>query len=126
MYVHVTIFPQETSLRPDIQHGSTRAESVSPLPPEFHIPAPTNHQLDYTSPFIVRLDITQLRSSQKTTSTSTATDQTSFLNIDLSELSEVSDQSHLTKVVVGCEEERNDGGETTDEILMQVQKKFKS
>ena len=62
--VSLSLFLQETSLRPDIRYGrvaTTRAESASPVPPSLgHTPSST-HQLDYASPFICRINLSLLQ-----------------------------------------------------------------
>ena len=124
---------QETCLRPDIRYGKlstpvNRSETVSPAPPaDFLLPPATNVQLDYTSPFICRINLALLR-SQVTSNGSLCsspvmpTDQNDIFPLDIDDIvGEVSDQSHLTKVTVGVEDEGEGMVETPEEILMQVQ-----
>lgn len=110
----------------------SRSETASPAPlTDFILPPATNVQLDYTSPFICKIDLGLLRSHPQSTNGSLRsspvplTNQSNLLPIDVGDASvEASDQSHLTKVVVGVEEEGGEGMgmlETPEEILMEVQ-----
>lgn len=109
----------------------SRSETASPVPlADFILPPATNVQLDYTSPFICKIDLALLRSHPQPTNGSLRsspvplTNQSNLLPIDVGDASvEASDQSHLTKVVVGVEEEGEGMGmvETPEEILMEVQ-----
>ena len=127
---------QETCLRPDIRYGKlsvpvSRSETASPAPlSDFILPPATNFQLDYTSPFICKIDLSLLRPHPQPANGSLCsspvplTDQNNLLAVDVGDASgEISDQSHLTKVVVGVEEDGEGVGmlETPEEILMEVQ-----
>ena len=127
---------QETCLRPDIRYGKlsvpvSRSETASPAPlSDFILPPATNFQLDYTSPFICKIDLALLRPHPQPANGSLCsspvplTDQNNLLAVEVGDASgEISDQSHLTKVIVGVEEDGEGVGmlETPEEILMEVQ-----
>jgi len=102
-----------------------RSETVSPVPPpDFLLPPATNVQIDYTSPFICKINLDLLRSHLASngsvcSSPVLPTDQNDIFTLDIN--GEISDQSHLTKVTVGVEDEGEGMVETPEEVLMQVQ-----
>ena len=119
---------QETSLRPEIRHGTTafipsRSVSPAPISSDLSIPTPPiNIKVDYSSPFLCRLDLSIIRGA--TTSSSLATsvggvallgEQMDHVSVDVGGVSEVPNQSHLTKVVIGCEEEEEEPEEEEEE-----------
>ena len=120
---------QETSLRPDILHGKLasaidRGQSASPLPPnEFRVPPPTSVRLDRTSPFLCQLDLNKLCAHPDLVPAGQASAMEDYMNIDISDVGEIRDQSHLTKLTVGVEDDRVVGmdlEESSSEVLAQV------
>lgn len=112
---------QETSLRPDIKLGRvpSRSTSTSPLPPpfgshEFALPHPSSAPLDYSSAFLCRLPLTALKPHPFGSELLVDADYASKLVTR-----EVTDQSHLTQVVVGCEEDPQECP-PAEEIVQQV------
>ena len=106
------IFLQELSLRPDIRLGRVLSDG-SCVPPASNVAMNFNSNLTCSFP-LVKLathppsqgDLSDLR-----------VDQQEF------DVSETADQSHLTKVVVGCEEDdlpQDENIPDVDEILQQV------
>lgn len=121
-------------MRPDIRYGRvTMAPLVLPDP---HLPPPSSIKLDYSSPYLCRIDLSLLLQThaQPLPNSNTAlrnrSMSPSFLldkEIGLSGAfggGEIEDQSHLTKVFVGVEGEGEEGGfdsELPDDVLMEAQ-----
>ena len=117
---------QEISLRPDIRLGKvpSRSSSASPLPssqPEFSLPPPSTSTLNYSSAFMCRLPLFLIQSRPQPPLPALERRDPDFVSIDIDKLGggEVMDQSHLTRVVVGCDEDIQDIQHTED-ILQQV------
>lgn len=115
---------QETSLRPDIKLGRvpSRSNSASPLPPpivvtDFSLPPPSSANLDYTSAFVCRLPLKFLQPRPSSRAAGLEAMDIGFVNI--MEKVGISDQSHLTQVVVGCDEDLQEC-EPAKDILQQV------
>ena len=125
---------QETSLRPDIKLGrvASRSSSVSPLPPppaasEFTLPPHSSVQLDYSSPFLCRLPLRLLQQPRPPGVGEVGgllegvdADYVNIMEKLGPGVGEVSDQSHLTQVAVGCEEDIQEDNMSTEEIIQQV------
>ena len=92
-------------MRPDIRHGrvasAPRSATASPLPlPEFRLPPPTGTQLDYSSPFLCRIDLGLLRGHTQPRPASAVPSPSAFLEqlrVDVTGAGDVSSQAHLTK-----------------------------
>ena len=127
---------QELSVRPDIRLGvipTGHSPNPAPVLPEPCIPPPTTIQLDYTSPFICQVELSLLLSQQQqwvNPPSSTASnsplvvDDLQKIDVGGGEEEEV-DQSHLTRVQVGFEEEveeENQGEEEMGELAADSEK----
>lgn len=139
------IIAKETSVRPDIRYGklgpAVPSSDVSPSPqptpphpppppPEFHLPPPTkNVRLDYSSPFLLRIDVAPLllhstrphpppprpHAIVDGSPAVAAEEKTEVVVVagggesEEGAGGEAPDQSFLTRVVVGVEEEEEVG-----------------
>lgn len=104
-------------------HVPSRSSSMSPLPPSlpFTLPAPSSTSLNYSSPFLCRLPLHLIQKPRPSAPAVAEHVETEFVNIDKLGGEEVSDQSHLTKVSVGFEEEDvQDVSQDMEEVLEQV------
>ncbi len=122
--VVVVVVQQETSLRPDIKYGhvQSRANSASPLPPmlsasrdpNLSLPPATSVALDYTSGLVCRLPLSLLQPRPPV-----GLEVVSMLDKLGAAGGEVSDQSHLTQLVVGCDQDPQECP-PTEQILQEV------
>lgn len=104
---------------------------------------PISVKVDYSSPFLCRLDLSILRGARTSTIDTGmgggallhVGEQPDHVSVDVGGVSDVPNQSHLTKVVIGCEEEERETAakaeeedvlssivrpESPEEIIMQV------
>ena len=123
------LLPQETSLRPDIKlgHVESRASSASPLPPTIHpalrgadypLPPSTSVALDYTSGLICRFSLSLLQPHPSAPILDVG-GAGGILDRLEAVGGEIRDQSHLTQVAVGCDQDPPECPPTED-ILQQV------
>lgn len=131
MWYYLFQWQQETSLRPDIKHGRvpSRSSSMSPLPPpvapsDFYLPRPpqSSANLDYSSAFLCRLPLRLLQPRPPEREADLEAMEIDFVSI-MDKLGpgigEVSDQSHLTQVLIGCDEDPQECP-STEAILEEV------
>lgn len=97
----------------------SHSSSVSPLPapvagPKFSLPPPSSVTLDYSSAFLCRLPLNILQSRAVGLELAVETGYVSTVGTAV-----VDDQSHLTQVSVGCDEDPMEYL-PTEEIVQQV------
>lgn len=127
---------QETSLRPDIRLGRVLTDSsglyssplsLPPGPPDFSLPPPSNKSIDYNSAFLCSLPLRKIKPhpfpTQGDVSELRGADGLGSMDLENLGVGEVTDQSHLTRVVVGCEEDiapLDIGTPEVEDVLKQV------
>jgi hypothetical protein len=115
----IKIIEREVSLRPDIRYGrvATPSNSQTPVPIPLSSrgpsPAPSLNSVDYSSPYVCRINLSLLAPLPPVIQPQVvgmATSPASSLEV-LEEVGVASEQSHLTQVVVGVPPEDREEGE---------------